>query len=171
MKCTTGDLTICYSKIFSLATSIIFFNGQWIHGCRVCASVPALFLTPSMICGIWSIIIASIAQNDPLLDTNAPDFRKFPLCQATIIVETLPVSRSITKLVQEWLPPKSLSSNSHRMAGANLQNHDLKRFASSFRAKSFSQDFPPRELEFSIIEEQSCEPGDQRERDGEGGNM
>ena len=109
------------------------------------------------------MIITSITQNDPVLGTNAPDFRKFPLCQFTVIVVTFRVSTSIIKLVQTWLPPKSLSSDSHRMAGANLQNHDLKRFASSFRAKSFSQDFPPGELEFSIIEEQSCEPGDQRE--------
>ena len=109
------------------------------------------------------MIITSITQNDPLLGTNAPDFRKFPLCQATVIVMTSRVSTSIIKLVQKWLPPKSLSSGFHSMAVANLQNHDLKTFASSFRAKSFSQDFPPGELEFSIIEEQSCEPGDQKE--------
>ena len=102
------------------------------------------------------MIITSITQNDPLLGTNVPDFRMFPLCQATVIVMTSRVSTSIIKLAQKWLPPKSLSSNSHRMAGANLQNHDLKLFASSFRAKTFSQDFPPGELEFSIIREKQC---------------
>ena len=166
MKRTSGDFSICFSKIFSSAksiTSITFFNGQWIHGCWACGSLPVFCLAPPMICGIWSIIITSITQNDPLLGTNAPNFRMFPLCQATVIVMTSRVSTSIIKLAQKWLPPKSLSSGCDSMAVANLQNHDLKRFASSFRAKSFSQDFPPGELEFSIIEEQSCEPGDQRE--------
>ena len=101
------------------------------------------------------MIITSIAQNDPLLGTNAPDFRKFPLCQATVILVTSRASTSIIKLAQKWLPPKSLSSNSHRMVGANLQNYDLRCLPPVSGQKAFHKIFLLENWSFQLLKSQA----------------